>query len=299
MAMEAFSITLQYIFTGVAIGSIYAMVALGFNIIYNCTGIINFAQGEFVMLGGMFMVTLTTVWHLPVYIAFPIVVLLVVLAGVGFERIAIHPLKNPSVLVLIMITIAGSILLKGIAMFAWGKETRFMPHFSGESPIELLGATILPQSLWVLGSLATVVIGLAYFFNRTLVGKAMRACAYNPNAARLMGINARHMVTLSFGLSAGIAAIAGIVITPMILMDYQRGSMLALKGFGAAILGGLGSGPGAVVAGLLIGIMESLGAGYISSHYKDAIALVVLLAVLLVRPGGIFGNTEAQRLKKF
>jgi branched-chain amino acid transport system permease protein len=297
--MDVLSRTLQYIFTGVAIGSIYAMVALGFNIIYNCTGIINFAQGEFVMLGGLFMVTLTTVWHLPIYIAFPIVVLLVVLVGVGFERVAIHPLKNPSVLVLIMITIAGSILIKGIAMFAWGKETRFLPHFSGETPIAILGARILPQTIWILASLALVVIGLAYFFNRTLVGKAMRACAHNADAARLMGINVKHMVTLAFGLSAGIGAVAGIVITPMILMDYQRGAMLALKGFGAAILGGLGSGPGAVVAGLLIGIMESLGAGYISSHYKDAIALVVLLGVLFLRPGGLFGSKEVQRLKKF
>jgi branched-chain amino acid transport system permease protein len=280
-------------------GSIYAMVALGFNIIYNCTGIINFAQGEFVMLGGMFLVTLTTVWKLPLAIAIPVAVLLVVFIGVLFERTAIHHLKNPSVLTLIMITIAGSIFIKGAAMFAWGKEARFLPHFSGETPITILGARVIPQTLWVLGSLALVVICLAYFFNRTLIGKAMRACAYNADAARLAGISVKQMVTLSFALSAGIGAIAGIVIAPVILMDYQRGSMLALKGFGAAILGGLGSGPGAVVAGLSIGILESLGAGYISSHYKDAIALVVLLAVLFVRPGGLFGSTEAQRLKKF
>ncbi len=297
--MDALSRTLQFIFTGIAIGSIYAMVALGFNIIYNCTGIINFAQGEFVMLGGMFMATFITVWKLPIAVAFPLVVLLVVLIGIGFERMAIHPLKNPSVLVLIMITIAGSILMKGIAMFAWGKEARYLPHFSGEKPISVMGATILPQSLWVLGSLVIVVIGLAWFFNRTLVGKAMRACSYNPDAARLMGISVKKMVTLSFALSAGIGAIAGIVIAPIILMDYQRGAMLALKGFGAAILGGLGSGPGAVVAGLLIGILESLGAGYISSHYKDAIALIVLLGVLFIKPSGLLGSTEAQRLKKF
>jgi len=218
---------------------------------------------------------------------------------VGFERAAIHPLKNPSVLVLIMITIAGSILIKGAAMFAWGKDARYMPHFTSEKPIQVAGATILPQSLWVLGSLAVVVIGLAYFFNRTLVGKAMRACSHNPDAARLVGISVKQMTTFSFGLSAAIGAVAGSVVTPITLMDYQRGAMLALKGFGAAILGGLGSGPGAVVAGLLIGILESLGAGYISSHYKDAIALIVLLAVLFVRPGGLFGNAEIQRLKKF
>ena len=297
--MDHFSITLQYLVTGVAIGSMYAMVALGFNIIYNCTGIINFAQGEFVMLGGMFMVTLTTVWKLPLIIAFPMAVFFVVLVGVGFERIAIHPLKNPSVLILIMITIAGSILIKGIAMFAWGKESRYPPHFSGETPIAFMGAAILPQTLWVLGSLAVVVAALAYFFNRTLIGKAMRACAHNPDAARLMGINVKQMVTLSFALSSGIGAIAGIVVAPITLANYQKGAMLALKGFGAAVLGGLGSGPGAVVAGILIGVMESLGAGYISSHYKDAIALIVLLAVLFIRPGGLFGSKEVQRLKKF
>jgi len=297
--MDALSRTLQYILTGVAIGSIYAMVALGFNIIYNSTGIINFAQGEFVMLGGMLLVTLTAGWNIPLLVAIPVVVILVALLGMMFERIAIHPLKSPSVLILIMITIAGSILIKGIAMFAWGKDPRYLPHFSGETPIAIMGATILPQTLWILASLAAVVMGLAYFFNRTLLGKAMRACAHNRNAAMLVGINVRKMVTLSFGLSAGIAGLAGVVITPVILMDYQRGSMLALKGFGAAILGGLGSGPGAVVAGLLIGVLESLGAGYISSHYKDAIALVVLLGVLFVRPGGIFGSAEAQRLKRF
>jgi branched-chain amino acid transport system permease protein len=297
--MDFFSTLLQYIFTGVAIGSIYAMVALGFNIIYNCTGIINFAQGEFVMLGGMFLATLTTVWNIPLVIAVPMAILFVVIIGVGFERIAIHPLKNPSVLILIMITIAGSILIKGAAMFAWGKEARYLPHFSGESPISLMGATIIPQTLWILGSLVIVVSCLAYFFNRTLVGKAMRACAHNPDAARLVGVNVKKMVTLSFAISAGIGAIAGIVISPVAPMDYQRGAMLALKGFGAAILGGLGSGPGAVIAGLLIGVLESLGAGYISSHYKDAIALIVLLVVLFVRPGGILGSAEAQKLKEF
>ena len=297
--MDFFATLLQYIFTGVAIGSIYAMVALGFNIIYNSTGIINFAQGEFVMLGGMFLATLTTVWNIPLVIAVPMAILFVVIIGVGFERIAIHPLKNPSVLILIMITIAGSILIKGAAMFAWGKEARYLTHFSGDSPISLMGATIIPQTLWILGSLVIVVSGLAYFFNRTIVGKAMRACAHNPDAARLVGINVKKMVTLSFAISAGIGAIAGIVISPVAPMDYQRGAMLALKGFGAAILGGLGSGPGAVIAGLLIGVLESLSAGYISSHYKDAIALIVLLVVLFVRPGGILGNAEAQKLKEF
>ena len=290
---------LQYIFTGITIGSIYGMVALGFNIIYNSTGIINLAQGEFVMLGGMIMIFLTATLHLPMLLGFFISVLLVTIIGAVFERLAIHPLKNPSVITLIIITIAGSILLKGGAMFLWGKETFTLPAFSGEKPIFILGATILPQTLWILGIMSVVVVFLTLFFSFTQTGKAMKACAVNRKAANLMGINVKLMVMFSFALSAAIGAVAGIIITPIALMDYDRGTMLAVKGFCAAVLGGLGSNVGAVMAGFLIGIMESLGAGFISSGYKDAIALVVLLVVLFVRPSGILGSKERNKLKKF
>ena len=293
------SIILQLILSGVTIGSIYAMVALGFNIIYNSTSIINFAQGEFVMLGGMFMVSLVGPLNLPMWVAFPIAVLAVTLIGTAFERLCIHPLKMPSVLSLIIITIAGSILLKGGAMFAWGKETFSLPHFSTEKPILLLEATILPQTVWILGIIGMVVLLLALFFRFTIVGKAMRACAANRPAASLVGINVKRIVLLSFALSAAIGAIAGIIITPISLMDYERGAILGLKGFGAAVLGGLGNPMGAVVAGFLIGIVESLCAGLISSHYKDAVGLVVLLMVLFIKPSGLFGSAQVSKLKKF
>jgi len=283
---------LQYLFTGITIGSIYGMVALGFNIIYNSTGIINLAQGEFVMLGGMITIFLTTVVKLPLFLSFFLSVLLVTLIGAIFERLAIHPLKSPSVITLIIITIAGSILFKGGAMFLWGKETFTLPSFSGEEPIFVLGAIILPQTLWILGIMGGVVLLLIFFFSFTRAGKAMKACAVNRRAANLVGINVKLMVLFSFALSAAIGAVAGIIITPIALMDYDRGTMLAIKGFCAAVLGGLGSNAGAVIAGFLIGITESLGAGFISSGYKDAIALVVLLAVLFFRPGGILGNKE-------
>lgn len=290
---------LQYFFSGITIGSIYAMVALGFNIIYNSTGIINFAQGEFVMLGGMIMVFFTLALKVPMVIGFFLTVLLVVLVGMALERFAIHPLKRPSVLTLIMITIGASILLKGIAMFIWGKETQVLPHFSSEEPIAVFGATILPQTLWILTILALVVLLLSLFFNFTMMGKAMRACSANPRAASLMGINVKSMVLLSFALSAGIGGIAGIIITPITLIAYNSGTSLALKGFAAAVLGGLGNNVGAVVAGFIIGIMESFGAGLISSHYKDAIALILLLAVLFLRPSGLFGSKEILKLKEF
>jgi branched-chain amino acid transport system permease protein len=297
--MSAFSQTVQFLFTGITIGSIYAMVGLGFNIIYNATGIINFAQGEFVMLGGMVMVWLTGVVKLPLALSFPLTVLIVTLIGALFERLAIYPLKKPSVLILIIITLAGSIICKGAAMLVWGKQTYSLPHFSGEDPIIIAGATILPQTLWIIGILCCVVGVLALFFNCTMLGKAMRACAVNPTAASLVGINVRQMVLLSFALSSAIGAVAGIIVTPMLLMEFDRGALLGLKGFCAAALGGLGNGTGAVVAGLLIGILESFGAGYISSAYKDALALLVLLAVLLVRPSGLFGSSEESRLKEF
>lgn len=292
------SAILQFIFSGITIGSIYAMVALGFNIIYSATDIINFAQGEFVMLGGMIMVSLVKVLNLPMWLAFPIAVLSVTLIGALFERLCIHPLKKPTVLTLIIITIAGSILMKGGAMFAWGKEILSLPHFSSEKPILFFGATILPQVLWILGIITVAVALLALFFRITITGKAMRACAANRRAASLVGINVKRIVLFAFALSAMLGAIAGIVITPISLMSYDRGAMLALKGFGAAVLGGLGNPVGAVAAGFLIGVLESLSAGLISSHYKDAIALIVLLAVLFMKPSGLFGSGEA-RLKKF
>jgi len=290
---------LQYLFTGITIGTIYGMVALGFNIIYSATGIINLAQGEFVMLGGMMMVYLTAIIKLPMVVSFFLSILIVTAIGAAFERVAIHPLKNPSVLTLIIITVAASILFKGGAMFAWGKHTFSLPPFSGEKPISVLGATILPQTLWILGIMGATVALLIFFFGFTLTGKAMRACAANRTAANLVGINVKTMVLLSFALSAGIGATAGIIITPMALMNYDRGTMLAVKGFSVAVLGGLGSSVGAVVAGFIIGIMESLGAGFISSGYKDAIALVVLLLVLFIRPSGLLGSRERAEFKKF
>ena len=290
---------IQYLFTGLTLGSIYALVALGFTMIYNATGIINLAQGEFVMLGGLIMVFFTAVLKIPLYLGFLLTILVVTLLGVVFERLAIHPLKNASLITLIMITLAGSILFRGIAMCLWGKDPYALPPFSGSKPVQFLGATIQLQILWIVGITILAVCGVGFFFNRTLMGKAMTACAFNPLAARLVGINVRKMVLFSFGLSAATGAIAGAIITPITLMEYDRGPLLALKGFAAAVLGGLGSGPGAIIAGFIIGILESLGAGLISSGYKDAIALLVLLVILWVKPSGIFGSAEESELKKF
>ncbi len=289
----------QYLITGITVGSIYAMVAVGFNIIYNVTEIINFAQGEFVMLGGLVMVMLHVGLGLPLIAAFPATIAIVTLVGMLLDRLAISPIRRPTVLSLIIATIAASILLKGTAMFIWGKDPYDLPAFSGRNPINFLGAVIQPQYFWVIGFLILTVIVLTLFFEKTILGKAMSACADNPDAASLVGINVKQMILLSFALSAAIGAVAGIVVTPISLMEYDRGAMLAVKGFGAAVLGGLGSFPGAVIGGLILGAIESLGAGLISSGYKDAFALIVLMFVLFYKPSGIFGDIEVSRIKRF
>ena len=289
----------QYLITGLTVGSIYAMVAVGFNIIYNVTEIINFAQGEFVVLGGLIMVFFFVVLRLPLILAFPATVILVTLVGILLDRLAIRPIRQPTVLTLIIATIAASILIKGAAMLIWGKDPYALPAFSGRTPIMVFGAVIQPQYFWVIGFLIIIVIALSIFFDRTIIGKAMIACADNPDAARLVGINVQQMILLSFALSAAIGAVAGITVTPISLMEYDRGAMLAVKGFGAAVLGGLGSFPGAIVGGLIMGTIESLGAGLISSAYKDAFALIVLLIVLFFKPSGILGSIEISRIKRF
>jgi len=289
----------QYLFTGVTVGSIYAMVAVGFNIIYNVTEIINFAQGEFVMLGGLIMVFFTVTAKLPLPLAFVLTVAAVTGVGALMERFTINPLKNASVLTMIIVTIAVSILFKGIAMFVWGKDPYIFPPFSGSKPLFIFGAAIQTQTLWVLFMTAVMVVLMTIFFKKTRYGKAMLACADNPEAARLVGIKVNIMILISFALSAAIGAVAGAVITPISLMEYDRGALLALKGFGAAVLGGLGSFYGAVVAGILLGIIESMCAGLVSSGYKDAVALILLLLVLYVRPSGLFGNVEASKIKEF
>jgi branched-chain amino acid transport system permease protein len=239
------------------------------------------------------------VMGLPIYLAFPATVVIVTLVGMLLDRLAIHPIREPSVITLIIATIAASFIIKGIAMFIWGKDPLDLPAFSGRNPIVVLGAVIQPQYFWVIGFLIITVIVLTFFFEKTIIGKAMSACADNVDAASLVGINVNRMILLSFALSAAIGAVAGITLTPIALMEYDRGAMLAIKGFGAVVLGGLGSFPGAILGGLIMGTIESFGAGLLSSGYKDAYALIVLLAVLFIKPSGLLGSVEISKFKRF
>jgi len=286
---------LQFLFSGVTVGTIYALVALGFALIYNASHVINFAQGEFVMLGGMTTISLYAT-GVPLPLAALLAILATALVGVALEKVAVEPAKAASVESIIIITIGASIFLRGGAQIIWGKDFHRLPAFSGEEPINVLGAALQPQSLWVIGVATVIVLGLRWFFESTLLGKAMLAVAANRLAAQLCGVSVRRILLLSFALSAGLGAAAGILIAPITLSSYQVGTMLGLKGFCAAIVGGLGSGPGAIVGGLVVGIAEQMAAGYISSAYKDAVAFIVILFMLVFMPQGLLGKRGAERV---
>ena len=289
----------QYLLSGLTTGAIYALVALGFAIIYNASHVINFAQGEFVMIGGMAAAAAFDA-GLPLPLAVLVSISAATLIGLALERFAVEPARGASVVTLIIITIGASILLRGLAAIVWDKRIHALPAFSGEAPIVIGGtaggATILPQTLWVLGALVVVVAALWWFFNRTLTGSAILAVSHNRLAAQLMGISVRRVLLVSFGLSAGLGALAGILIAPIAFTAWDVGVMLGLKGFAAAMLGGIGSGPGAIAGGLALGLIEALGAGYLSSAYKDVFAFVILLAALVFLPNGLAGRRAAERV---
>ncbi len=290
---------LQYVFSGVTTGSIYALTALGFTLIYNATDVINFAQGEFVMLGGLTAITLHEVGA-PLALAFVGAVAIVAVVGILFQLLAIRPLHSAGILAQIIVTVGASLALRTGAMLIWGREALPLPPFTGDAPIKVSEATILPQTLWVLGLTLVIVVTLQLFYRRTLTGKAVRACSVNPSAARLMGISYSKVVLLSFGMSAAISAAGGVMITPVSFMGYSSGAIIGLKGFAAAIFGGLGNPAGAVFGGLALGILETLAIGALpmsgASGYKDAVAFLILLIVLFVKPQGLFGGRSVEKV---
>jgi branched-chain amino acid transport system permease protein len=275
---------LQFVLSGISTGSIYVLVALGIVTIYSVTGIVNLAQGEYCMLGAMLAVTYLR-WGLPMILAIAASVASVAAIGIAIERLTVHPARSASSITLIMITVGVSIIVRGMALLAWGASPYSLPAFTKGPPLDILGAAVSLQRVWIVVA-ALLSLSLLYFLlERTLLGKAVRACAINRQAAGLMGISASQMSLLVFGLSAGLGAVGGIVIAPLMLASYDMGLMLGLKGFVAAVIGGLTSLPGAVIGGLLLGVIESLGAGLISSGFKDAIAFLVLLIVIFARSG--------------
>lgn len=286
---------IQYLFSGVTTGAIYAVIAVGLSMLYSSTELINFAHGEFVMIGAMALVTLWSQAGLPLPLAMAGAVMIGCILGLLFERLAIRTAKTPDPIVLVIITVGASIFLRGVAMIVWGKDPFSLPSFSGHESIDIAGAALLPQSIYIVAAALILAAGIHFFLKKSLTGKAMVACAVNRKAAWLSGIPSKTMAILAFGISSGSGALAGVFIAPITMSSYDMGTILGLKGFCAAMIGGLGSLWGAFAGGILLGVLESFGAGLISSGLKDAIAFILLLLILYIRPGGLFAAREAKR----
>lgn len=285
---------LQLVVSGLAMGAIYAFIGVGFVTIHNITGYINFAQGEFSMLAAMTAASMAASGA-PLPLALIVGVLVAVAAGAVVERLAVDTVRGRSPLVVLVMTVAASAVLRGLALLVWGSTPLSLPPFTPGPPVALGGAVISRQDLWVLGLVAASMLVLYLFFEHTVQGAAMRACASNRVAVLLVGISPRAMSLAAFLVGSLLAGIAGVAVAPISLATYDMGLPLGLKGFVASVVGGLNSAPGAVLGGLMLGVFESLAAGLISSGYKDAISFVLLLAVLVFRPSGLLGLIQMRR----
>ena len=288
----------QAILAAFSVGSMYALIAIGVTLIFNSTNIINFAQGEFVMLGGMIMVMLYGQMHWPLYIAVPITIIMVAIIGMLLMKVSYRPGKSTSLISVLIVTIGASLFISGAAEHVWDSDIHRFPSFSGDTPINILGATVVPQSLWVIGITALIVVFLIVFFYFSIHGKAMRACALDRTAAQLMGIRVNTMVLLSFAMSAALGAAAGIILTPLTMTGADGGMLLAIKGFSAAMLGGMGSILGALLGSLVFAFLESFSSTFIASSAKDLATFIVIIGVLLFLPRGLMGHRKVEGLEE-
>ncbi len=272
----------QFIASGVVSGTIYALLALGLVVLYSVTRVVNVAQGEFAAFGALLAAVLV-LRGVPLWGAVLVAVAAAAALGGGIHWVAIRPARGASTLVLLIITIALHLALKGILLLLWGTNPYSLPAFSSGPPVHIFSAVVNRQGLWVLGMTALTLGVLYLFFARTIRGKSLRACAVNVTAARLVGIRVENMGTLAWIIAGALGGLAGVLITPLSLATYDMGLILGLKGFVGAVVAGMVSYPWTVTACIAFGVVESLGAGLISSNYRDAIAFSVLIAILLWR----------------
>lgn len=285
----------QFIMAGLTIGAIYAIVALGFTLIFSSSHVINFAQGEFVMIGGMATAMLHAV-GMPLLSAALIAIVIASVVGMLVYELAIRPARTRDPVIIIIITIGVSIFIKGVSQIVLGKQLHTFPGISGDISFEFLDATVTAQALWVLLGVGVIALVLFCIARFTLIGKAFIAMSTNAAAAVTVGINPRSSLLLCFAISAAIGSVGGILATPITATSFEIGTTLALKGFAAAVLGGLGNAPGALVGGLTLGVLESLAAGYLSSTYKDAVAYFVIILILLIFPHGLLSLARHERV---
>jgi branched-chain amino acid transport system permease protein len=303
----------QQVINGLVLGSLYSLIALGYTMVYGILNLINFAHGDVLMVGALTAVSMIfvlkaqfpelpgwllllagTVAAIPVCVAVSLII----------ERVAYRPLRNAPRLAPLITAIGVSIVLQTLAMMIWGRNYISVPQLLPSEPIQFLGATVTVSKLAIIVLSALIMAGLMLLVNRTKLGRAMRATAENPRVAGLMGVNPNYVIAVTFAIGAALAAVAGVMIAATYsVAHFYMGFMPGLKAFTAAVLGGIGNIPGAMVGGLLLGLIESLGAGYIGqltggvlgSHYQDVFAFIVLCAVLILRPSGLLGERVADR----
>lgn len=280
----------QFVVAGLTMGAIYAMVGIGFSFIYRVTAVLNFAQGEFLMLGGMIAIALSANKGLALPIALLCAVAAVVIVGILFHLGAIRFLGKTEPTRIVLITIAGSMFIQGVAYLVWGTDDFALAPIVRAGAVNIFGASINTQAFPVIIAALAVSLFLKIYFDLTIWGKATTACAESSEAATLMGISVQRMGALSFAVSAGIGAIGGILIAPISLMQYQKGVPLAIKGIASAVVGGLGNIWGALVGGLLLGLVEALSAGLIASYLSEISVFLVLLLVLFLKPEGLLSS---------
>ena len=284
----------QSIASGIAIGCVYGLIGIGFCVIYNGSGIVNFAQGAFVMLGGMLTYVALNTYSVPLPIAAVLAIVLASILGVVLERIVVRPLWNrqSTIFVMILATLAVQIVVERATLIAIGDQPRTLPMFTDFPPLRLAGVAISFQFLWIFVCSALVIIGLTWFFESTVTGKAMRACSIDRDAAALQGIPVSRMLALSFALSAALGALAGVLVTPTQYTAFNVGIPYAISGFIAAIVGGFGRPLGALVGGIVLGIAQALAVLFLGAAFKNVAALSILLLFMFFRPTGLLRDAK-------
>ena len=285
----------QQIISGLAVGCVYGLIALGFVLIFKTTEVINFAQGEIMMIGAFIAFTLITVFKVPFVLAFLLTPIICGGIGILLERVLIRPLVGEPVVSIIIVTIGLSITLRAFAGMIWSYDTFDFPHVFSEEAIKISSIVVSPIDIWIILVSLGLVTLLFLFFKFTTLGISLQASAQNPLASLLMGISVKRVYSMTWAISAMVGAVAGIIIVPITFLSANMG-FLGLKAFPAAVIGGFNSIPGALVGGVIIGVSENLAGIYLPPWFKDIFAYVVMMAVLMIRPEGIFGTHEQKKV---
>jgi branched-chain amino acid transport system permease protein len=285
----------QAIVSGVALGSVYALIAQGYYVTFTTTETVNFAQGEFLMVGALTSYTLLVLSGMNFLVALVVVVILMAVMGVVVERVAIRPLRQLLSVGWILSTVGVSVILRQFAELYWGREQKRVPSIFGDTPIFIGSTGIFPQEIFVIVASLLTMAALLFFLKRSTFGKALQAVAFNPAAAGLMGINVRQMVVVAYVISSILAGIAGMLVAPIIFAHAEMGALLGLKAFAAAIIGGIENPIGILVVGIGLGIAEFIAAG-INASFRDAATFLILILLLAWRPQGLFRRVTAEKV---